>query len=84
MNPTRTSLWDDPSFIQHTAVWGDFYKVSRRLVGELGQVLVTPTGKTLDIATRWTQALLDAYRGVDDVQSALEKAAQDIDQMAGI
>ena len=47
----------------------------------VGQVLVTPSGNYLDIATRWTQALLDAYRGVDPVRDALEKAVQDIDKM---
>ena len=81
MNPTRASSWDDPSFVQHTAAWGDFYKVSRSLVEELGQVLVTPSGNTLAIATRWTQALLDAYKEVEPVQDALESAAEDIDRI---
>jgi multiple sugar transport system substrate-binding protein len=26
MNPTRTSIWDDPAFVQHTSSWGDFVK----------------------------------------------------------
>jgi multiple sugar transport system substrate-binding protein len=81
MNPTRLSIWDDPAFIRHTASWGDFYNVSRRLVSELGEVLVTPAANYLDIATRWTQALLDAYKGEDTVPAALNKAARDIDQM---
>ena len=81
MNPTRTSSWDDPAFVQHTSAWGGFYKVSRRLAEELGQVLVTPASNYLGIATRWTSALLDAYRGSATVQDALEKAAQDIDQI---
>jgi multiple sugar transport system substrate-binding protein len=81
MNPTRLSIWDDPIFIQHTAAWGHFYEVSKRLVTDLGQVLVTPATNYLEIATRWTQALLDAYNDRDTVQAALEKAARDIDQM---
>jgi multiple sugar transport system substrate-binding protein len=82
MNPTRVSVWNDPAFIKRTEQWGDFYKVSRKLVAELGQVLVTPAANYLDIATRWTQALRDAYAGTDTVQGALEKAARDIDGMA--
>jgi multiple sugar transport system substrate-binding protein len=81
MNPTRASSWDDPSFVKLTTDWGDFYKISRSLVEGLGHVLVTPAGNYLDIATRWTQALRDAYMGIDPVQDALEKAAQDIDDM---
>ena len=81
MNPTRASVWDDSSFKQLTASWGDFAKISRRLAGELGDVLVTPTARYLDVATRWTQALQEAYTGQDSVQGALERAAQDIDRM---
>jgi len=81
MNPTRASVWNDPAFIEHTAPWGNFYKVSKQLAGELGQVLVTPAVNYLEIATRWTRALLDAYTGTETVQEALEKAAQDIDGM---
>jgi multiple sugar transport system substrate-binding protein len=81
MNPTRKSVWDDPLFIERTERWGDFYKVSRNLVEELGQVLVTPVVNYLDIATRWTQALREAYAGADTVQGALEKAAREIDGM---
>ena len=81
MNPTRASIWNDPTFIQHTQAWGNFYPVSRKLVEELGQVLVTPVGNYLDIATRWTKALLDIYAEVDSTQEALNKAARDIDQM---
>ena len=29
MNPTRTSVWDAPSFAEHVAPWGDFAAVSR-------------------------------------------------------
>lgn len=81
MNPTRISIWDDPGFIKYAAAWGSFYQVSRELVAHLGQVLVTPAANYLEIATRWTQALLDAYTGADTVQAALEKAAQEIDEM---
>jgi len=81
MNPTRVSIWDDPTFIQHTQSWGNFYPVSRQLVEELGQVLVTPAGNYLDLATRWTKALLDIYAGADSTQAALEKAALDIDAL---
>jgi multiple sugar transport system substrate-binding protein len=81
MNPTRASIWNDPAFIQHTQAWGNFYQTSKTLVEGLGQVLVTPAANYLEIATRWTQALQDAYLGTDTVQAALEKAAGDIDGM---
>jgi len=83
MNPTRASVWDAPAFVQHTSAWGDFANISRQLVGGLGQVLVTPSARYLEIASRWSAALLDAYQGLDTVQGALEKAAQDIDRIAG-
>lgn len=81
MNPTRMSIWDDPAFIKYAEAWGSFYQVSRQLVADLGQVLVTPAANYLEIATRWTQALRDAYSGADSVQGALEKAAREIDEM---
>jgi multiple sugar transport system substrate-binding protein len=81
MNPTRSSVWNDPAFIKHTASWGDFYQVSKKLAGEIGQVLVTPAVNYLAIATRWTRALLDAYAGEATAQEALLKAARDIDKM---
>ena len=82
MNPTRTSVWEDPSFVERTAAWGDFATVSRRLVGELGRVLVTPAVNYLAIATRWTAALQEAYLGAGTVESVLERAARDIDRLA--
>ena len=81
MNPTRASVWNDPAFVRHTEPWGDFYKVSRGLAEQTGQVLVTPAVNYLDIATRWTRALLDAYNGPGSVEEELQKAAQDIDAM---
>ncbi|WP_455383476.1 ABC transporter substrate-binding protein [Salinispira pacifica] len=81
MNPTRLSIWDDPEFIRYTSTWGNFYDVSRRLVEELGSVLVTPVTNYLQVADRWTRALRDAYLGVDPVRGALQKAASDIDAM---
>ncbi len=79
MNPTRASIWEDPAFARRTAAWGNFASVSRQLVEELGQVLVTPSTRYLEVATRWTQALQEAYTGQDSVQGALERAAQAID-----
>ena len=79
MNPTRLSIWNDSRFMEFTGDWGDFYMVSKKLVSDLGQVLVTPAGNYLDVATRWTQALIEAYDGTKSVRDALEHAAQDID-----
>jgi len=84
MNPTRRSIWDDPAFVQTTAAWGDFARVSRGLVEETGQVLVTPAANYLAIAGRWTQALLVAYMGEASVQEALEHAAKDIDRLVAV
>jgi len=81
MNPTRASIWNDPTFIEFTRPWGGFYPVSKKLVAELGQVLVTPAPNYMEIATRWTQALLEAYKGEATTQAALENAARDIDTM---
>ena len=82
MNPTRRSVWEDESFRRFTKPWGSFYEVSRKLVEELGSVLVTPAASYLGIASRWTRALLDAYAG-EPVKEALGKAAKDIDGMTG-
>jgi multiple sugar transport system substrate-binding protein len=78
MNPTRRSVWDDPSFRELARPWGDFYAVARRLVEEDAFVLVTPTPGYLRVAERWVQALLEAYAGAD-VGDALAAAAADID-----
>ena len=79
MNPTRASVWDDPSFAAMTAPWGRFHEVSRRLVEDLGQVLVRPAVNYRDVASRWTQALHQAYTGTATVADALTAAASDID-----
>jgi multiple sugar transport system substrate-binding protein len=81
MNPTRTSVWDDPAFREHARAWGGFYDVARHLVEQEAFVLVTPTPGYLRIARRWVQALLDAYAGRTDVRDALELAATEIDAL---
>jgi multiple sugar transport system substrate-binding protein len=81
MNPTRTSTWDDARFREHARGWGDFYEVARRLVEHEAFVLVTPTPGYLRIATRWVEALLDAYAGRLEVPDALAAAAADIDDL---
>lgn len=81
MNPTRSSIWDDERFREHTAGWGAFYDVARTLVERDAFVLVTPAANYLEIATRWVQALLDAYAGTEEIAGALERAAADIDRL---
>jgi multiple sugar transport system substrate-binding protein len=81
MNPTRASIWDDRDFVALAAGWGDFTVVSRALAEESGRVLVTPIGSYLSVASRWTQALREAYAGADGVRAALERAAREIDDM---
>jgi multiple sugar transport system substrate-binding protein len=81
MNPTRTSVWDDPRFRESAAAWGAFYDVARRLVEEEAFVLVTPTPGYLRVAQRWVKALLDAYDGRAGVEEALAAAAADIDDL---
>ena len=80
MNPTRTSIWDDEQFRAHTSNWGGFYDVARTLVEREASVLVTPAGNYLQIATRWVQALLDAYSGRVGVVEALARLRLDIDE----
>ena len=82
MNPTRASTWDDPAFVALTEPWGAFYPVSKALAQEAGRVLVTPIVNYLDVATRWTRALREAYAGEDTVRGALRRAARDIDEVA--
>ena len=80
MNPTRASVWDDPSFAAMTAPWGEFHAVSRRLAEELGRVLVRPAANYRAVASRWTHALHEAYNE-GEVPKALTSAAADIDAM---
>jgi multiple sugar transport system substrate-binding protein len=82
MNPTRASIWDDPAFVDLTRQWGDFARVSRSLVEEWAGVLVTPMANYLDVGTRWTQALREAYLGTDTVKATLTAAARDIERIA--
>ena len=79
MNPTRRSVWDDPSFAEHVAGWGDFAAVARDLVENRASVLVTPSVDYLSIGDRWARALREAYAGTAGVAEALERAAADID-----
>jgi len=79
MNPTRRSIWDDERFIAHTAPWGAFHDVARTLIEHEAAVLVTPAPNYLAIATRWVEALLDAFAGRSEIEEALVTAAADID-----
>ncbi|MDX6491857.1 MAG: multiple sugar transport system substrate-binding protein [Gaiellaceae bacterium] len=81
MNPTRSSIWDDERFRQHTSGWGSFHDVARTLIERDAFVLVTPAANYLEIANRWVQALLQAYTEGDKIADALERAAADIDQL---
>ena len=84
MNPTRRSVWDDARFQELARGWSDFYDVARRLVEHEAFVLVTPTPGYLRIASRWVQALLDAYAGRLGVAEALSGAAADIDALVRV
>ena len=81
MNPTRRSIWDDESFRAHTAPWGGFHEVARELIERHATVLVTPSANFIEIAERWTRALLDVYSDRAPLTEALESAARDIDAL---
>jgi multiple sugar transport system substrate-binding protein len=81
MNPTRRSIWDDERFRAHTASWGAFHDVARTLIEHEAAVLVTPAPNYIAIATRWVEALLDAFAGRADVEEALVAATADIDAL---
>ena len=81
MNPTRSSIWDDERFREHTSAWGGFYDVARTLVEREAFVLVTPAANYLEVANRWVQALLDVYAERAELARALELAAADIDEL---
>jgi len=81
MNPTRRSTWDDDEFRAHAGAWVSFYDVARTLVEREAAVLVTPAANYREIATRWVQALRDAYVERVEVRAALEAAAADIDSL---
>ena len=81
MNPTRRSIWDDERFRAHTASWGAFHDVARTLIEHEAAVLVTPAPNYIAVATRWVEALLDAFAGRADVEEALVAAAADIDAL---
>jgi multiple sugar transport system substrate-binding protein len=83
MNPTRSSIWDDERFHEHTSGWGAFYDVARTLIERDAFVLVTPAPNYLEIANRWVQALLDVYAERAELTDALETAAADIDELVG-
>ena len=81
MNPTRSSIWDDERFREHTSGWGAFYDVARTLIERDAFVLVTPAPRYLEIANRWVQALLDVYAERKEIAEELETAAADIDEL---
>lgn len=78
MNPTRLSIWNDDSFIEHTKNWGNFTEVSKKLIETHSRVLVTPIVNYRKVALRWTHALRESYLGMD-VSESLSLAQQDID-----
>jgi len=81
MNPTRLSTWDDDEFRTHAQGWGAFYDVARTLVEREATVLVTPAPNYRQLATRWVEALRDAYAGRCEVRDGLEAAAAEIDNL---
>jgi multiple sugar transport system substrate-binding protein len=81
MNPTRASIWEDPRFVAHARQWDGFYDVSHDLIFKTGRVLVTPAPNYLQLATRWVDALREAYAGERTVAEALSAAARDIDAL---
>jgi multiple sugar transport system substrate-binding protein len=81
MNPTRSSIWDDEGFREHTSGWGAFYEVARTLIERDAFVLVTPAANYREIANRWVQALLDTYTERTEIADALKTAAADIDEL---
>jgi multiple sugar transport system substrate-binding protein len=83
MNPTRSSIWEDERFREHTSGWENFYDVARNLIERDAFVLVTPAANYLEIANRWVQALLHIYAEGEDIAAALELAAADIDELVG-
>jgi multiple sugar transport system substrate-binding protein len=81
MNPTRASTWEDSSFQERAAHWGDFAGVARRLVEDVSDVLVTPAVNYIDVARRWTRALRDAFAGTDSLENCLSIAASDMERL---
>jgi multiple sugar transport system substrate-binding protein len=81
MNPTRRSIWADPEFTERAGKWHEFPSVAMELVGNLGEVLVTPAVNYIEVARRWTRALRDAYRGEGSLERCLAAAASDIDRL---
>jgi hypothetical protein len=81
MNPTRRSTWDSSRFLEAASEWGDFAVVARKLVEEIAEIQVTPCVNYIDVARRWTRALLDAYQDLDSVESHLRTAAAEIDKL---
>lgn len=79
MNPTRTSVWDDPAFVKEAENWGDYYRVSKQLAASDARVLVTPAPNYRELAEIWVSALLEAYQK-GNTKEALEKAAWEIDR----
>lgn len=78
MNPTRSSVWDDPRFLEFSKDWREYCLVSRQLAEKDGQVRVTPIPNYRLVAERWVRALLNAYEN-GETQKELELAAADID-----
>ena len=84
MNPTRLSAWEDDEFRELAQAWGAFYDVARRLVEHDASVLVTPAANYRQLATRWVEAIRDAYAGRVPLREALEAAAADIDSLTSL
>jgi multiple sugar transport system substrate-binding protein len=79
-NPTRASVFDDPTVQATMGEWanGTYLPVVLANLGGYATLGWTPQPEQTFVSTRWDQSLQEIWAG-DDAQSALDKAKEEID-----
>ncbi|MGN7799690.1 ABC transporter substrate-binding protein [Leifsonia sp. 22587] len=82
MNPTRLSTLSNEEFRADAARWNGFMDNSLELLRTTSRVLPTPMPEYLDIAARWSRALVDGYGAPDALEGILTEAASEIEVLS--
>ena len=79
-NPPRKSVWNNQAVVEMADGWGNYRQIVEENLQNHIQVCWTPQPEIPAVGDRWARALHDIWSGAD-AQSALDKAAADINKI---
>jgi multiple sugar transport system substrate-binding protein len=82
-NPTRKSVWEDPTVLAELNSWGDgtYIAAVRKNLDEYVRIGWTPEPQIWTLADFWSIALHEVWTGSKTAQQALDDAAKQMDDM---